>query len=1201
MTRLQFLSDRVGRSGPTDSAALPRRSRLRSLLPVAVVTAAAGLFTTLLIPPATSASASSRPTLPLSLVQHARTHPDDDAEDGVRAPSGPVVPPQPDDGASATADPRPARSGSDSLQTASDTERIAPGVTLTRQRSVDAAGFLDGYVLRADLDGPTRPRLLAPTVSTRDTPTNLADRANAVAATNGDFFAIDTTNAPIGPEVRDGELIKADARPASVVGLDKNGVGQIADLLLEGSVTVDGVPRDLAGLNPGSVPADAIALYTSDWGSGDRHYAVPAGHVVEIEVRGGKVVAVREGAGAGPVAAGSQLLLATGQVADALAGTTSGTPVQVSYHARSSAPSPYSLALGAHLVLVHGGELAPIDTGEATNSSLKPRTALGWTARRQLVLYVADGSSSRSRGLTAAELAQHMKDLGAVDAVMLDGGGSSQLVARRPGDRAASVTNVPSDGSQRIVPNAVGLVPPAGSGRLRGIDVRLRSDRLFPGLSRDVAAAGYDETMAPAPLGEARWRTSPGNLARADHSGVLRGDRPGSGTLDARSGGVTQRVPVRVLGDLDRLEADVQALSLSPGDHRDVTVTGRDAEGFSAPIEPRDITLEYDHSAVSVTARPDGTLRVTGQPSGDGKGTVITATVRGHVLRLPTTVGLADVPLSSFADASQWSATAAKATASVSAVDTSDRPGAAPGEKGLRLSYDMTGQPLGTSAAYAVAKTPLTVPAGAQRLSLWVRGDGSGHWLRAQVRSQGTTNVPLTFALNVDWTGWRRVEGAIPTGFTAPLTIERVYLVQTDPSLRTAGSVDLALLDARVGVNLDVPDVPDQPDPAVVEPADQVSTPGKRGWRFAVLSDTHVNADGGTTSYAYQHTARALDEIAAARPDFVLLSGDGVDQNRPADFALFQQVLKEHLPASIPFYWAVGNHESGAVTGGTLDQFTASTNRPTRQAFDHRGTRFILLNSTLGSLRQSDWSQIPWLRTELDEAAHDRSVKSVVVALHHPVLDPTGTGASQLSDPSEGALLEQWLSDFRQHTGKQVALISGHAHTAHIRRVDGLLEFNAPVVGKTPYGDARHGGFSAWSLVTMAPKDAEVTPDRPDPSGFGWFRADVRPLLDRVNLTVPSTLAPGGSGDITATAVDNGMGGLVVPLRYPATVLWSGVHLAVVADDRSLAAALRRRDVVAVLDRRTLRLVGAHRGTTDITVSTGTLTATASVHVASAG
>ncbi|MFD1271521.1 phosphodiester glycosidase family protein [Streptomyces kaempferi] len=522
MTRLQFLSDRVGRSGPTDSAALPRRSRLRSLLPVAVVTAAAGLFTTLLIPPATSASASSRPTLPLSLVQHARTHPDDDAEDGVRAPSGPVVPPQPDDGASATADPRPARSGSDSLQTASDTERIAPGVTLTRQRSVDAAGFLDGYVLRADLDGPTRPRLLAPTVSTRDTPTNLADRANAVAATNGDFFAIDTTNAPIGPEVRDGELIKADARPASVVGLDKNGVGQIADLLLEGSVTVDGVPRDLAGLNPGSVPADAIALYTSDWGSGDRHYAVPAGHVVEIEVRGGKVVAVREGAGAGPVAAGSQLLLATGQVADALAGTTSGTPVQVSYHARSSAPSPYSLALGAHLVLVHGGELAPIDTGEATNSSLKPRTALGWTARRQLVLYVADGSSSRSRGLTAAELAQHMKDLGAVDAVMLDGGGSSQLVARRPGDRAASVTNVPSDGSQRIVPNAVGLVPPAGSGRLRGIDVRLRSDRLFPGLSRDVAAAATTRPWPPrrsvrragAPRpGTSRVRTTPGCCA----------------------------------------------------------------------------------------------------------------------------------------------------------------------------------------------------------------------------------------------------------------------------------------------------------------------------------------------------------------------------------------------------------------------------------------------------------------------------------------------------------------------------------------------------------------------------------------------------------------------------------------------------------------------------------------------------------------
>lgn len=1147
---------------------------------------------------AAAATAATPATVTAKVKPAATTDPDEAG--GKRPPAGPLVAAGPDDGALA---PRQAPRAADPatatpLTLASQTQRIAPGVTLTRQHTVDPAGFVDGYVLRADLDGPTKPELLAPTVSGRAAPTDLADGVGAVAATNGDFFAIDTSNAPIGPEIRNGELIKAGSAPQPVVGLDRNGVGQIADLLLEGTATVGGTAYDLAGLNAATVPANSLALYTPDWGPGDRRYAAPAGHTVELTVQDGKVTGVHDGASADPVPDGAQLLLATGSVADALATTAAGTAVAVTYHARSDAPSPYSLALGAHEVLVRGGRLAPIDPSDPNNTSLKPRTAIGWTADRQLLLYVVDGSSSNSRGLTVPELAQRIKDLGAVDAVMLDGGGSSQIVARQPGDAGTSVVNVPSDGSQRIVPNAVGLVPPKGSGRLHGIDVRLRSDRLFPGLSRDVAAAGYDETMAPAPLGTARWNTVPGSLAHSDASRVLRGGRSGSGVLRVHSGGVVQQVPLRVLGPLDRLEADVQALSLSPGDHRDVTLTGRDAEGFAAPVEPRDIALDYDHSVVSVTPQPDGTLRFEGLPGGNGKGTVVRLTVQGHVLQLPTTVGLEDVTVDSLGTASQWSAAAVKATAQVSAVDTSDRPGAPAGEQGLRLTYDMTGQPAGTSAAYAVAATPLVVPAGAQRLALWVRGDGSGHWLRAMMRSQGTTNVPFTFALNVDWTGWRRVEGLIPTGFTAPLTVERIYVVQTDPTKRTAGSIDLVGLDARVGVSLDVPDVPDQPDPAVIESADGVPVGGPHAWRFAILSDTHVNADGGTTSYAYRRTARALDEIAAARPDFVLLSGDGVDNDRPADFALYQQLLAEHLPSDIPFYWAVGNHESGAVANGTLDQFTASTGRPTRQAFDHDGTRFILLNSTLASLRTSDWSQIPWLRQELDQAATDPGVNSVVVALHHPVLDPTGTGASQLSDPNEGAMLEQWLTGFRQRTGKQVALVTGHAHTAHIRRVDGLLEFNAPVVGKIPYGDAGHGGFSAWSLVTVDPADARVTPDRPDPRGMGWFRADVKLLLDTAGVAAPAAVPVGASAVVTATAVDEGMGGRVVPLRYPATVYWSGgPGVVVVGDEGALRAALRRPGVVAVFDRRDGRLYGVRAGVVDLAVRAGTLAADAVVRV----
>ena len=60
-------------------------------------------------------------------------------------------------------------------------------------------------------------------------------------------------------------------------------------------------------------------------------------------------------------------------------------------------------------------------------------------------------------GLTIAEVASVMRDLGSVDAFSLDGGGSSTLVAREPGATAVSVRNHPSDGRERAVPNGIGV------------------------------------------------------------------------------------------------------------------------------------------------------------------------------------------------------------------------------------------------------------------------------------------------------------------------------------------------------------------------------------------------------------------------------------------------------------------------------------------------------------------------------------------------------------------------------------------------------------------------------------------------------------------------------------------------------------------------------------------------------------------------
>jgi exopolysaccharide biosynthesis protein len=121
----------------------------------------------------------------------------------------------------------------------------------------------------------------------------------------------------------------------------------------------------------------------------------------------------------------------------------------------------YGLASGP-LLLWHG-EAVDTEFADKIFKSLRhPRTAVGVDSAEQKVwLLVVDGRQPGvSDGATLDELKQMLKDEGAVDALNLDGGGSSVLVARGP-DGALRVLNVPIHervpGRERPVVSAVGV------------------------------------------------------------------------------------------------------------------------------------------------------------------------------------------------------------------------------------------------------------------------------------------------------------------------------------------------------------------------------------------------------------------------------------------------------------------------------------------------------------------------------------------------------------------------------------------------------------------------------------------------------------------------------------------------------------------------------------------------------------------------
>jgi exopolysaccharide biosynthesis protein len=101
-------------------------------------------------------------------------------------------------------------------------------------------------------------------------------------------------------------------------------------------------------------------------------------------------------------------------------------------------------------VLVRDGARAT-----SSKSQRNSRTMIGWNANGDLLLVTVDGRRpGRSVGLSVIEAANLMRALGAVDALNLDGGGSTTFVLR------GRLMNRPStsSGRERAVAVAVAIV-----------------------------------------------------------------------------------------------------------------------------------------------------------------------------------------------------------------------------------------------------------------------------------------------------------------------------------------------------------------------------------------------------------------------------------------------------------------------------------------------------------------------------------------------------------------------------------------------------------------------------------------------------------------------------------------------------------------------------------------------------------------------
>ncbi|MDA0184546.1 phosphodiester glycosidase family protein [Solirubrobacter phytolaccae] len=1047
----------------------------------------------------------------------------------------------------------PSLASADNLALIDKTEPLGPGITLRHLKTVEADGWYDHQILEIDLGNPVvkSDSLWTGSIAGGGPVSGMVNKAGAVAGVNGDYFDIDFSNAPLSGQIMGGTLLKGTERnnPDKHVGVSKDGIAQLVDMALEASATFKGATHKVLTLNSPNrtgVPANTMQAFTSAWGTYSRARALPnATDVAEVLVVDNKVVSVNAtGIGSGAIPANGFVLVGNDTAADAIRTLTPGDDATLTYGLKNELSRNLQFSIGGRQILVQNGVARPDSELEAV---VNPRTAIGFkNGGRTLLLVTADGRQAPVLGVSLRQLARTFVELGAETALNLDGGGSTTMVARALGDETALVRNSPSDGRERNDPNGVGVFVAPGSGKPEALVLTPEEPRVFPGLHRTLQVKAIDDHQTPVAVGDVGWlgATNGRVTAPEDAANTILKVRAGSGMAAGEA-------DVQVLGKLNSMELSTTRLTFADATSAAQTlkVVGRDAQGYSAPIEPADFELEYDATVIKVEPVGDG-LKVTPLKGG---GTTLIAKAAGLEARVAVTTGIATTTVHTFDNADELSRWTPLGT-DVSAQTLSMQDGK------LKLTYK------------AKRNQGITLKAAAPRINL------PGQPLRVRVRlwseqalryaaisyvdSAGTTTSPL--ADNVK-PGWNSYTWAIPATTKFPIRLTAVQVIETTTNLQKDGSVIFDKIEFDASVEVDSP-----PLPALVEdPLFSADGSATGDWSFATLSDLEPASP--------QAGIAAVQHARAADPDLIVLNGD------IADRATLQQGGCDLIPAggapddnpqTTPCYYVPGDRESAAIEAWKVEFGT-----PYR-TFDHKGTRFVLLNSALGSLRGSGWAQLPMLDAALKSAATDGSIDNVLVFAHHPTNDPGELHTSQLAERTEVELIEKLLTDFRETSDKGVAMVGAHAQIANVARKEGVPYVVLPSSGKAPAGTPDRGGFTGWMKWTV---------DRSEKASQQWLTGDVRAFAQSATLQAPGAVRIGDTAQLEGTIVQpTGVlsGSRVVPLRYPMSVRWSGSDNLAIGTD---VAAAKATGKAAILDPRTRKFTALKSGEVTVTVTVDSL------------
>lgn len=523
----------------------------------------------------------------------------------------------------------------DIINDETSSEILSEGIKHTSTARFTTSGWLDINTLEVDFsnkDNSIDVLYGNEGLGKTSTVSDMAKQTGAVAAINADFF--DTkTGSPIGQIVSKGKLISAPP--------DKNLYGKLSSFNLDNkgnafldywtyNISMDmpsGETIPVATYNKAS-NGQYLSLYDSHWGQtpGPKNKQK---HTEVIVYKDGTVIEVRNDKPKTSITEGNYAIVANGNNAAKLSMLIPGDKVNINI-STNPGYKDLQLSISGGTMLVKDGAITPI----THDPSPKPtaRTAIGSNKDgSKLFLVTVDGRNGKSIGLTEKDMAKLMHDLGAFNALNLDGGGSTTMTVRSLGEREIKTVNNPSDGQERKVTTAIGMFNTAPQGSIKGLKVK-GPGNLFAGTYGDINVQAYDEGYNPIDVDMANVQFSLQGVEGTFDKNRFEPSAVGDASLTVKYDGIEEQTNIKVLDKPIILKSNINKINTGFNSKTKIGIYGKDKNGYTALI-PAD-KINWSASGKIGTVQ-NGTFT-----SGNANAVGYIKAMFGNVyLNIPVTVG----------------------------------------------------------------------------------------------------------------------------------------------------------------------------------------------------------------------------------------------------------------------------------------------------------------------------------------------------------------------------------------------------------------------------------------------------------------------------------------------------------------------------------------------------------------------------------